>query len=145
MILFLKQISICSFLFFAINCKSKNVEPIFENNPKQLQRVWMLVGFQNFKKEDLIKVRAQMNLTDIKNNSASMGCNKIGFQLEIKKNKLKFINIIQTEMFCDNKMELENAFSKSLLENYTFDIIGQKLIITDSKQQKLVFVAQDWD
>ncbi len=132
-------------LISLINCKSKSNEPIFENNPDQLKRVWMLVEFQNFKKEDLIKNQAQINLTNLKNPSAFMGCNQIGFSVEIKNNKIKFLKVIQTEMFCENKMNLENEFGKSLTEIYTYSIIGQKLFLKNSKNQNMSFVAQDWD
>ena len=62
------------------NCKSQSTEvvvPVFDNNQDQLKRVWMLVEFQNFLKEDLIKNKAQMNLKDFKIPSANMGCNSI--------------------------------------------------------------------
>ena len=140
-----KLLTVLLTFFSILNCKSKSIEPIFENNPEQLKRVWMLVDFQDFKKEDLIKNQAQMNLTDLKNTFANMGCNQIGFSVEIKNNKIKFLKVIQTEMFCENKMNLENEFSKSLTEIYTYSVIGQKLFLKNSKNQNMSFVAQDWD
>ena len=128
-----------------INCKSKSNEPIFENNPDQLNRVWMLIEFQNFKKEDLIKNQAQMNLTNLKNPSAFMGCNQIGFQIEVKENMLLFKDLIATEMFCAEKMNLENSFSKSLSKTYSYIIKGHTLTLINEKNEKMVFVAQDWD
>lgn len=141
----MKKIILIIVSILLLGCKSKSSEPIFENNLEQLKRVWMLVEFQDFKKEDLIKNEAQINLTNFKNTSAKMGCNQIGFGIEIKKDKIKFLNLMRTEMYCDNKMKLEDAFSKSLLEIYSYTIIGQKLFLTNSKNKKMVFVAQDWD
>jgi heat shock protein HslJ len=140
-----KKLTVLFIFFSIINCKSKTNEPVFENNPEQLKRVWMLVEFQNFKKEDLIKNQAQINLTNLKNPSAFMGCNQIGFQIEVKQNKLLFKDLIATEMFCAEKMKLENEFSNSLLENYTYTIKGHTLTLLNDKNKKMVFFAQDWD
>ncbi len=140
-----KQLSVLLTIFLIINCKSKSNELIFENKPDQLNRVWMLVEFQNFKKEDLIKNQAQMNLTNSKNPSAFMGCNQISFKIEVKENKLTFKDLIATEMFCAEKMNVENSFSKSLLKTYSFIIKGHTLTLLNDKNEKMVFVAQDWD
>ena len=140
-----RYFKIVAILLSIINCKTKTTKPIFENNSEQLKRIWMLVEFKNFKKEDLIKNEAQFNLTNFNNASAKMGCNQIGFGIEIKKDKIKFLNLMQTEMYCENKMKLEDAFSKSLLEIYSYNIIGQKLFLTNSKKEKMIFIAQDWD
>jgi heat shock protein HslJ len=140
-----KYFTIVVILLLIINCKTKTVEPTFENNPEQLKRVWMLVEFQNFKKEELIINEAQMNFTDLKNTFAKMGCNQISFSIDIKKNKIKFLNSIRTEMYCEKKMELEDTFLKSLSETYSYIIKGQTLTLFNSKNEKIVFVAQDWD
>ena len=71
-----KALLIIAILFLsatAQNCKSQSTEvvvPVAENNQHQLKRIWMLVEFQNFSKEDLIKNKAQMNLKDFKIPSA---------------------------------------------------------------------------
>ena len=141
----MKNIFIALFMLFSIICKSQTKKNDFENNQKQLKRVWMLIEFKDFKKSDLIKNQAQLNLKNFKNPSAFAGCNQINFTMKIEKNKIKFNNIISTEMFCDSKMELENAFSKSLSNNFKFLIKGHTLTLTNSKNEKMVFVAQDWD
>lgn len=143
--LIFKLFFIVSILFLITNCKSKTNEPFLENIPEQLKRVWMLVEFQDFKKEDLIKNEAQLNLADLKNAYAKMGCNQIGFSIEFKKDKIKFLNPIKTRIFCENKMKLEDAFSKSLSETYSQTIKGHTLTLLNSKNEKMVFVAQDWD
>ncbi len=132
-------------LFAFINCKSKTNEPVFENNPEQLKRVWMLVEFQDFKKDDLIKNQTQINLTDLKNTTAFAGCNQIGFQIEVNENKIIFKDFIATEMFCAEKMKLENEFSKSLNQSFDYFIKSHTLTLINFKNEKMVFVAQDWD
>jgi heat shock protein HslJ len=112
---------------------------------QDLKRVWMLVEFQNFKKVDLIKNEAQMDFTNFQNTWAKMGCNQIGFGVGIKKDKIKFLNSIRTEMYCENKMKLEDEFSKSLSDTYTYIIKGHTLTLLNAKNKKMVFVAQDWD
>ena len=128
-----------------INCKPKTSPQSSATKQNNLKKVWMLVEFQNFKKEDLIKNKAQMNLTDLKKPNANMGCNKISFQIELEQNNIKFLNLRSTRMFCQNVMELENAFSKSLDQYNSYTIEGQKLILKSVKNEKIVFVAQDWD
>jgi heat shock protein HslJ len=138
----MKTILLAIFLFcFNLNgqIKNQNIKP----NP--LKKVWLLVHFHELKKEDLINIQAQMDLTDIEKATARMGCNTIGFKLETKKNQIKFSNVITTKMFCENKMDLEKSFVKSLSKIYTYTINGQKLILSNSKSEKMIFVAQDWD
>jgi heat shock protein HslJ len=144
----IKHLAIITVLFLLGNCKSKTTEPQVQNNQNnqdKLKRVWMLVEFQNFKKEDLIKHEAQLNLTDLKNPTAKMGCNRISLQIESKENSIKFSNLMSTKMFCVDKMDLETAFIKSLPEFNSYSNQGQKLILENSKAEKMVFVAQDWD
>ena len=145
----MKKIAVISKIFFVlilfINCKTKNVEPEFEINPNNLKRVWMLVEFKDFKKEQLTKNAVQMNLTNFKNPSSFAGCNQISFQIEVKNDKIKIKDVIATEMFCEDKMILENAFSKSLLEINSYSIKGHTLTLLNDKNYKMVFVAQDWD
>jgi heat shock protein HslJ len=74
-----------------------------------------------------------------------MGCKAVNFKLETKKNQIKFSNVITTKMFCENKMDLEKSFVKSLSKIYTYTIKEQKLILSNSKSEKMIFVAQDWD
>lgn len=141
----IKHVVFFILLVSILNCKPKTSEQNSATNQNNLKRVWMLVEFQNFKKEDLIKNKAQMNLTDLKNPNANMGCNKISFQIELEQNNIKFLNLRSTRMFCQNVMELENAFSKSLDQYNSYTIEGQKLILKSVKNEKIVFVAQDWD
>ncbi len=140
----IKHLAIITVLFLLGNCKSKTTEPEIQTNQK-LKRVWMLVEFKNFKKEDLIKNEAQLNLTDFTNPFAKMGCNRISFQIESKENKIKFSNLMSTKMFCEDKMDLETAFMQFLPEFDSYSNQGQKLILENSKGEKMIFVAQDWD
>ena len=137
----IKKLLIMTFLLSLINCKTKTSENDSQTTENNLKRVWMLVEFQNFKKEDLVKHKAQMNLTDLKNPNANMGCNRISYQIEVKQNNIKFFNLRSTKMFCENIMELENAFLKSLDQYNFYNIQGQKLILTNSKNEKIVFVT----
>ncbi len=140
-----KLLAVLLTIFSIINCKTKTNEPVFEKNPNNLKRIWMLVEFQNFKKEDLVKNQTQINLTDLKNTTAFAGCNQIGFQIEVKENKLLFKDFIATEMFCGDKMKLENEFSKSLNQSFNYFIKGHNLTLLNAKNEKMVFFAQDWD
>ena len=139
------QFFLIFFLQLPSNCKSKPVETVSERKPEQLQRIWMLIEFQNFKKEELIKNQAQMSLKDLTNANANMGCNVINFRIEVKNQTIKFISRMRTEMFCENKMQLEDAFCKTLEGEYKYKIAGHRLFLTNSKNEKMTFVAQDFD
>ena len=102
----IKHVVFFTLLASIINCKPKTIQQNSATNQNDLKRVWMLVEFQNFKKEDLIKNNAQINLTDLQNPTANMGCNRISLQIELKQNNIKFINLRSTRMYCENTMEL---------------------------------------
>ena len=75
------------FAFFILNLVL-NCSATQPNNP-HYQREWMLISFDAFTKQQLIEKSAGINLTGekIKNQvkgSATMGCNKIFFNAEIK-------------------------------------------------------------
>ncbi len=120
-------------------------QPKTAENSNNLKRVWMMVEFQNFKKEDLVKNKAELNLNNLESPNASMGCNSIFFKMKIDKNTIKFSNAGATRRYCKDAMELEYAFLQNLEQYTTFKIVGHKLTLTNSKNEKTVFVAQDWD
>ncbi len=136
-----------------MNCKTKLEDSKIQNNSKieeknseninqNLSRVWMLVEFQKFSKDFLINKKASLNLV---NNNASMGCNSIGFNYKKKSaSEIEFSNLIRTEMACGD-MKLEDNFLKTLPELNSFKIDGHKLTLYNSKNEKMIFVAQDWD
>lgn len=129
---------------FAISCASKTIES------KNLEREWMLVSFQNFSKNDLVKADAKISLTkeDEKGNlkgGAKMGCNSIFFSAELQKNnKIAISDAGSTMMACQN-MEIETAFLKSFPGVKTFTIEGHFLTLKDEKGNVMKFVAADWD
>lgn len=143
-----KVIFILSFFlipFFAMKCQTKINENSYNKNPERLKRVWMLIEFQGFDREDLIKKDAQINLTDFKNGNAKMGCNSIGFAIKATKLSIKTSNLITTKMHCGENMKLETAFLKIFSTMNRFKIETHRLTLSNSKKQKMVFVAQDWD
>ena len=139
----LKYAVFFTLLISVINCKPKTSEQNSATNQNNLKRVWLLVSFQNFKKQDLVKHKAQMDLTDLKKSNANMGCNGMGFKVVAKEKNIEFSNVIRTEMFCEGKMELENAFSQFLPDFDSYLLEGQKLILKNKKGEKMIFIAQD--
>jgi heat shock protein HslJ len=116
-----------------------------DDNNQQLNRIWMLVEFEQFTKEDLTKNQAYLDLTKPENAASKMGCNNLSFQYKIVSNsEIQFNDGIATKMYCDD-MQLETDFSKeiTLISNYSLD--GHHLTLTSSDGKKMVFVAQDWD
>lgn len=129
---------------FMINCSSITVKNY------QIQREWMLVSFGNYTKEDLIKTHTKIDLTSSNENGkikggAFMGCNKIFFTSEFKKDgKVKISGIGSTLMACQN-MKLEDDFSKSFKNMTNYKIEGHFLTLSDDQGNSMKFIASDWD
>ncbi|WP_288459506.1 META domain-containing protein [uncultured Chryseobacterium sp.] len=131
-------------LSFILNCSSVPVK-----NP-QIQREWMLVSFKDYSKEELIKNNAKIDLTSPLDNgkiktSAFMGCNKLFFTFELKKeNQLKISEVTSTEMACPN-MKLENDFSLNIKKMKHYKVEGHFLTLNDDQGNRMKFIASDWD
>jgi len=125
---------------FTISCNSVKQTEKSESN---IKRIWMLVEFMDFRKEDLIAKKAFVDFTQVDRISAMMGCNDIGYDCVIKDNNaLTFSKGIATQMYCD-EMKLENEFTRVIELMSSFVIVGQKLTLTSNNGIKMVFVAQD--
>jgi heat shock protein HslJ len=123
-----------------INCSSTKETKKSESN---IKRIWMLVEFMDFKKEDLVAKKAFVDFTQVDRISAMMGCNNIGYDYVIKENKvITFSKGIATQMYCDD-MKLENEFTKTIELMSSYVIVDQKLTLTSNNGIKMVFVAQD--
>lgn len=129
---------------FMIGCSSLIIK-----NP-QLQREWMLVSFEDYAKQDLMKNKAGINLTapveygKIKG-TAFMGCNRMFFTAEFKdKGKLKISGLGSTMMACPD-MKLEDGFSKSFKNMTSSSVEGHFLTLKDDQGNTMKFVAADWD
>lgn len=120
-----------------------------EKNPA-LQRQWMLVAFGNFSKEDLIKNKAEINLTGAIDKSkikgsAHMGCNNMFFTSEFKKGgKVQISGVGSTLKACQN-MELETEFGQKFNKMTSYSIQGHFLTLSDDSGNSMKFVAADWD
>ncbi|NML69842.1 META domain-containing protein [Chryseobacterium sp. RP-3-3] len=120
-----------------------------EKNPN-LQRQWMLISFGNFSKQELIKNKAEVNLTGAMEKGrikggASMGCNNIFFTSEFKSGgKVKISGVGSTLKACQN-MELETAFSQKFDKMTNYSIEGHFLTLSDDNGNSMKFVAADWD
>nr|WP_314493310.1 META domain-containing protein [uncultured Chryseobacterium sp.] len=111
----------------------------------------MLVEFDDFTRQQLIENKAEINLTGEKtgNNkikgNASMGCNKILYVTEFKKNgRLKISGLGSTEMACKNS-SLEDDFLRKFDKMNRYTIVGHQLILSDKGGNKMKFIAADWD
>ncbi len=136
------------FAFFILNLVL-NCSATQPNNP-HYQREWMLISFDAFTKQQLIEKSAGINLTGekIKNQvkgSATMGCNKIFFNAEIKnKGKIKISNLGSTEMACQNR-SIEDRFMKKFGNMSHYKIEGHRMTLSDKNGNEMKFIAADWD
>ncbi len=109
------------------------------------KRVWMLVEFKNYTKDNLTKNKAKLDLTNPEGASAYMGCNNIGYGFTVTSDdEITFSNGMATEMYCENNT-LEKDFLRAIERKMKYKIDGHFLILTNSKNEVLKFVAQDWD
>jgi len=131
-------------LGLVLNCSSIPVK-----NP-QIQREWMLVSFENYAKQDLIKNNAKIDLTSAIEDGkikggAFMGCNRMFFSSEFQKDgKVKISGLGSTLMACQN-MKLEDDFSRSFKNMTNYKVEGHFLILSDDNGNQMKFVAADWD
>lgn len=125
-----------------ISCNSKKEASAMSN--QNINRVWMLVSFKNYTKEDLMQKNAYLDLTNPERAAAKMGCNNLSFAIKVEKDKIQFSQGIATKMYCQD-MNLENDFSKEIATITNFKVEGHKLILKASKGEKMEFIAQDWD
>lgn len=132
------------FLGMMINCSSTQIK-----NP-HIQRQWMLVSLDGFSKDELIKSKAEINLTAKSENgkiqgSAYMGCNRMFFTSEFKNNgKMKVSGLGSTMMACQN-MNLETSFQKKFEKVTTYSVEGHFLTVSDDNGNTMKFIAADWD
>ncbi len=125
---------------FSCNCK-KNVT---ETPTQNINRIWMLVEFKEYKKEYFVEKKAFLDMTNSENVSANMGCITQNFSYSIKNNSIKFKEKIRINMKCQ-EMKLDIDFANSIIEMNSFSINAHKLTLTSNNGEKMVFIAQDWD
>lgn len=138
--------SLFAILFLAImmNCSSVQVKN------HSLQRQWMLVSFGDFARDELVKNKAEVNLTANKENgkirgTAYMGCNRMFFNSEFKDDgKVKISGVGSTMMACQNQ-ELETSFKEKFEKMKKYTIEGHFLTLSDENGNAMKFVAADWD
>ncbi|VXC38177.1 MULTISPECIES: META domain-containing protein [Chryseobacterium] len=142
--------NILSFLFaffilnLVVNCSA------VKSNNQHYQREWMMVSFDGFTKEQLVKNKAEINLTEpVKDGqirgTAMMGCNRMFFTLEFKsKNKVIISGLGSTLMACQ-EMEIEDKVTKVFEKMTRYEIDGHFLTLYDDKGAQMKFIAADWD
>lgn len=133
-------IIIIAALIYSCNSKKETTKMEIQN----INKVWMLVSFKNFSKEDLVKKNAFLDLTNSERATAKMGCNNLSFAYKVSGETITFSQGIATRIYCSD-MNLENSFSKEILLYNEFKIDGHKLVLSNASGEKIEFVAQDWD
>jgi heat shock protein HslJ len=140
----LQNLMLIAGLLFLMNCSSQTA------NFTNLKREWMLVEFQDFSKDLMVKNKAKLDLSKTTNSdkqfTANMGCNGMFGQAKLKpKGEISFSQIGSTEMFCNENMNLETEFIKVLPTITTYKVEGHRLTLSNKNGAILKFVAADWD
>lgn len=129
---------------FALSCNCK--KNITETPTQNINRVWMLVEFKDYKKEYFVEKKAFLDIINKERATSKMGCNNLSFSYSIIDGKsIQFSQGIATRMFCQDNMKLETDFLASITTMNSFSINAHKLTLTSASGEKMVFVAQDWD
>lgn len=144
---FLQSIGILSLiLLITVSCKSSNNSM---SGMQNLHKKWMLVEYKDFTKEELVKLEANIDLTknsEMPNRyTAKMGCNGMFFTAEFNKGKAKLSGVGSTMMYCDGRMKLEELFGKDLPTITQYKIEAHFLTLSNEKDDRMKFVAADWD
>ena len=69
-----------------------------------------------------------------------MGCNLYSGTYEIKEETISFGPLMATKKYCENEMENENLWLKSVSEITSFSIDGKSVLLFDNKG-KLILKA----
>lgn len=141
---FLKLTLFAALLFSLVSCATSKADPV------QYQRQWMLISFKDYPREELIKNKAQLDLSATKSPhnqySAFAGCNRMFFTAQFSANgKVKISNVGSTLMACENGMKLESDFGQELTKMTQYKIEGHLLTLMNGKGSEMKFVAADWD
>ena len=137
----LSIIILVSIFTLSCNCKKSIVSNV---NSENLHRKWMLVSYKNYTKDDLIKKEAFLDMTNKERASSKMGCNSMSFGYSVTGNAITFTQGMGTKMFCQD-MNLENDFLNDLPKMITIVIEGHKMTLNGKDNEKMEFIAQDWD
>jgi len=138
----MKKTSILVLIIMSFSCICK--KNITETPTQNINRIWMLVEFKEYKKEYFVEKKAFLDMTNSENVSANMGCITQNFSYLIKNNSIKFKEKIRINMKCQ-EMKLDIDFANSIIEMNSFSINAHKLTLTSNNGEKMVFFAQDWD
>ncbi|HBD25984.1 MAG TPA: hypothetical protein DC020_04060 [Flavobacterium sp.] len=137
----LSIIILVSIFTLSCNCKKNIVSNV---NSENLHRKWMLVSYKNYTKDDLIKKEAFLDMTNKERASSKMGCNSMSFGYSVTGNAITFTQGMGTKMFCQD-MNLETDFLNDLPKMITIVIEGHKMTLNGKDNEKMEFIAQDWD
>lgn len=114
---------------------------------KHIAREWMLKKMEGANSDELLKAKAFINLSNLKQTSAKAGCNIIMFTTQLKKNNgIEFKGGGTTNMFCKDFMELEGKLGLIIGKIKSYEINGHFIKFKDGNGKVLVeAVAADWD
>lgn len=134
------KIIVLSFCVLLFSCKTK-----VDDSSQNIHRKWMLIEFKDFQKQQLIAKNCFLDLTNTSNANAYMGCNTLGFVYTYdNKGKFEFKESRTTHMYCEDHA-IESQFLNEVNSISSYKIEGHKLFLTTKSNEKLIFVAEDWD
>lgn len=134
------KIIVLSFCVLLFSCKTK-----IDDTSQNIHRKWILIAFDDFQKQQLIAKNCFLDLTNVSNANAYMGCNTLGFIYTYdNKGKFEFKESRTTYMYCEDHA-VESRFLNAVTTISSYKIEGHKLFLMTNSDKQLIFVAEDWD
>ncbi|WP_428740771.1 META domain-containing protein [Tenacibaculum sp.] len=112
----------------------------------RLHDIWALEELNGTKvsKEDFGKELPYIEINTGENTfMGTSGCNSVRGELFSERNKIRFTNIISTEMLCATGNEKEQEFTKALASTISYTIGNNRLTLSNPDKTLLVFKKVD--
>ncbi|OJU26257.1 MAG: hypothetical protein BGN92_02355 [Sphingobacteriales bacterium 41-5] len=113
-----------------------------------IQRQWMLKTLAGLSYDQLVKAKAQIDLSNLETPKAFGGCNRIFFTAKREAgNSISFFNIGSTKMYCEDAMKVEDELVKALSLISKYELIAPHQIAFKDAGGKVIATAAaaDWD
>lgn len=141
-----KQIvlAIAAVVICSISC---NLYKKQSTSSQPLESKWMVTEMPGFTKEELIKVNAYIDFSNLANSAAKFGCNNLFWKTTAKNNgSISFSQVGSTRMYCEGRMDMEGAFGRIAPEIARYKLEGHFIYLYDKQDKQLIkAINPAWD
>lgn len=132
------------FLFFLFSVKGSNGAVVFEHKMTferpWLDYKWVVEKIDGQKIEIPSEEKLAIRIDPIANSfSGFLGCNRMGGNITVVENQIKFKNVVATSNACDYQ-QMELLILNTLMQVTNFGIIEDRLYLSNSSGIKMVLI-----